>query len=143
VLRQWAAEASASSFYAPDYDPAGAVGPPNVPACQDSPDAWASADPNGLETLELRFKTPVFAVGVNVHQNHQPGFISQVELIDERGVARVVYSGEPALLSNCPFVLQLTFDQTLTRIVAVRLTIDQRSGANWSEVDTVELVGLR
>lgn len=143
LLRQWAAEASASSFYAPDYDPAGAVGPPDVPACQDSPDAWASSDPNGLETLELRFKTPVFAVGVNVHQNHQPGFISQVELIDERGVARVVYSGEPALLAECPFVLRVGFDQTLTRIVAVRLTLDQRSGANWSEVDAVELVGLR
>ena len=27
IIRQWASAATASSFYAPDYDPAGAVGP--------------------------------------------------------------------------------------------------------------------
>lgn len=143
VLRQWASEADASSFYAPDYDPAGATGPPDVEGCQDSPDAWASADPNGLETIELRFKTAVFAIGVNVYQNHQPGFISRVELIDDRGRASEVYAGEPALSAECPGRLEVSFDQTLSRVVAVRLTVDQRAGANWSEIDAVELVGIR
>ncbi len=142
LLRQWANSAVASSSYEPDYGPDGATGPPDVEGCQDSPDAWASADPNGLETLELRYRTPVFAVGVTIHQNHQPGFISRVELIDERGSTRSVYTAEPALSGECPLILNLSFEQTLTRIVAVRLTVDQRSGANWSEVDAVELVGL-
>jgi hypothetical protein len=26
--------------------------------------------------------------------------------------------------------------------VAVRLTVDQRSGANWAEIDAVQLVGV-
>jgi len=143
ILRQWASEATASSFYAPDYDPAGATGPPDVEGCQDSPDAWASADPNGLETLELRFRTPVFATGVTIYQNHQPGFISKVELIDERGRATEVYSGAPALAAECPGRVELRFAQTLSRAVAVRLTLDQRAGANWSEVDAVELEGVR
>lgn len=142
LLRQWASEATASSFYAPDYGPDGATGPPDVEGCQDSPDAWASADPNGLETIELRFRTRVFAIGLNIYQNHQPGFISKVELLDERGRTTQVYSGEPALSANCPGTLELSFEQTLTRIVAVRITVDQRSGANWSEIDAVELVGL-
>jgi hypothetical protein len=142
VLRQWASEASASSFYAPDYEPAGATGPPDVPACQDSPDAWASADPNGLETLELRFREPVFAVGVAIHQSYNPGFVAQVELIDERGVATIVYTATPAPSEPCPGVLSLSFEQTLTRIVAVRLTVDQRSGANWAEIDAVQLIGV-
>jgi hypothetical protein len=141
-LRQWASEASASSFYAPDYDPAGATGPPDVQGCQDSPDAWAAADPNGLETLELGFRRPVFAVGVVVHQSYNPGFISQIELLDERGVASVVYSAEPRLVEPCPLALEVNFAQTLTRIVAVRLTVDQRPGANWSEIDAVELIGV-
>jgi hypothetical protein len=132
----------ASSSYEPDYGPDGATGPPDVEGCQDSPNAWASADPNSLETLELRYRTPVFAVGVTIFQNHQPGFISRVELIDERGVARTVYTAEPALSGECPLELRLRFEQTLTRIVTVRLTVDQRSGANWSEVDAVELIGL-
>jgi sugar lactone lactonase YvrE len=142
LLRQWANAAVASSSYEPDYGPDGATGPPDIEGCQDSPDAWASADPNGLETLELRYRTPVFAVGVTIYQNHQPGFISRVELIDERGSARSVYTAEPALSSECPLVINLRFEQTLNRIVAVRLTVDQRNGANWSEVDAVELVGL-
>jgi sugar lactone lactonase YvrE len=143
LVRQWASDATASSFYAPDYDPAGATGPPDVAACQDSPDAWASADPNGLETLELRFRTPIFATGANIHQSYNPGFVSKVELIDERGEAATVYTAAPGATTTCPAVLELGFEQTLTRVVAVRLTVDQRSGANWAEIDAVELVGVR
>lgn len=142
LVRQWAAEATASSFYAPDYEPAGATGAPNVAACQDSPEAWAAADPNGLETLELRYREPVFAVGVNVHQSFNPGFVSKIELIDERGAAKTVYTATPARSEPCPAVLAASFDQSLTRIVGVRLTVDQRPGANWAEIDAVELVGV-
>ncbi|NTU81960.1 MAG: hypothetical protein HGA45_21715, partial [Chloroflexales bacterium] len=143
LARQWASEATASSFYAPDYEPAGATGAPNVPTCQDSPDAWAAADPNGLETLELRYRAPVFAVGVTIYQSYNPGFVSKVELIDERGKAETVYTATPSLAAPCPLPLELSFEQTLTRIVAVRLTVDQRPGANWNEIDAVELIGVR
>lgn len=142
LLRQWASEANASSFYAPDYPPSNATGPPSVAGCQDSPNAWAAAEPNSLEILELRYATPVFAVGVIVHQSYNPGFISQIELFDERGNASIIYTAEPALSEECPQLLEVTFAQTLNRIVAVRLTIDQRPGANWSEIDAVELLGL-
>ncbi|MEI7645798.1 MAG: NHL repeat-containing protein [Chloroflexales bacterium] len=142
LLRQWAESATASSFYAPDYDPAGAVGPPNVTACQDSTDAWASADPNGLDQLELTFKIPVFATGLMIYQNHQPGYISQIELIDARGEIVPVYTSAPALGGTCPLALPISFAQTLSRVAKVRITVDQRGGANWSEVDAVELIGV-
>ncbi len=142
LLRQWASEARASSFYAPDYDPAGVTGPPDVEGCQDSPNAWAAAAPNTLETLEVRFATPVFAVGLNIHQSYNPGFVSAIELIDERGEARTVYSATPAPAGACPEVLSVTFAQTLTRIVGARLTVDQRVGTTWAEIDAVELLGV-
>ncbi len=142
LVRQWAAAVEASSAYDDSYGPDGATGPPDVEGCRDSADAWASADPNGLETLELTFETPVFAMGVNIHQNHRPGFISRVEVIDEDGQATRVYIGRPALSATCPDVLEITFGPTLRRIVGVRLTIDQRSGANWNEIDAVELLGI-
>lgn len=140
LLRQWAASASASSFYE-GYSPDNATGPPNVEGCMDSPNAWASADPNGLERLELRYATPVFATEVHIHQNHRPGFITRVELLDERDRWTTVYTGAAALQS-CPLVQTITFPQTLYRISGVRLTVDQRSGANWNEIDAVELVGI-
>lgn len=142
LLHQWAATATASSFYPPDYDAQGATGPPDVPACQDSPDAWAAATPNGIDTLELSYTTPVFATSLTIHQNTQPGFISKVELVDERGEVIPVYSAAPTLNSTCPFAFPITFAQTLSRIVKVRITLDQRGGTNWSEIDAVELVGL-
>lgn len=142
LLRQWASEARASSFYAPDYDPAGATGPPDVEGCQDSPNAWAAAMPNSLEVLEVRFPTPVFAVGLNVYQSYHPGFISAIELLDERGAAQTVYTAVPALTEPCPVVLKVTFPQTLMPIVGARLTVDQRAGATWAEIDAVELIGV-
>ncbi|PDV97265.1 NHL repeat-containing protein [Candidatus Chloroploca asiatica] len=143
LIRQWASEATASSFYAPDYDPAGATGPPDVVGCQDSPNAWAAATPDTLETLELRYATPVFAVGVVIYHSFNPDFVNQIELIDERGEVFTVYTGEPGPSETCPLAREITFPQTLTRIVGVRLTIDQRSGANWNEIDAVELLGVR
>ncbi|NNJ12714.1 hypothetical protein EKD04_020525 [Chloroflexales bacterium ZM16-3] len=143
LLRQWAESATASSYYEPNYDPAGATGPPDVTVCQDSPDAWASAAPDGLDTLELSYATPVFATGLTIYQSHQPGYISKVELIDERGEIIPVYTGEPALSGTCPLALPVSFDQTLSRVAKVRITVDQRSGANWDEIDAVELVGVK
>jgi sugar lactone lactonase YvrE len=142
VVRQWASEATASSFYAPDYDPAGATGAPNVAGCQDSPDAWAPAAPDTLDTLEVRFPNPVFATGVDVHQSFNPGLVTKVELIDERGRASTVYTASPARGGPCPAVLEARFDQTLTRVAAVRLTVDQRGGSDWAEIDAVELIGV-
>ncbi|WP_322490185.1 NHL repeat-containing protein [Chloroflexus sp.] len=141
TVQQWAASATASSFYAPDYDPSGVVGPPDVPSCQDSPKAWAPATPGSRETLTVSFADPVFATGLIIYQNHQPGYITLVELIDEQGTAKVVYRAEPAPAPECPFALTITVEQALTRIVGARITLDQRDGS-WSEIDAVALIGV-
>jgi len=141
IKQQWAVSAAASSFYAPDYDPAGVIGPPDVPTCQDSPNAWAPATPGSRETLTVDFAEPLFATGLIIHQNYQPGYIVQVELIDEQGTVRVVYRAEPAPATECPFVQTITVEQTLTRIVSARITLDQRDGS-WSEIDAVALIGV-
>lgn len=141
-LRQWAYTATASSSYGEEYGPDGVTGPPDVEGCQDSINAWAPVTPDTLETLELSYQTPVFATQVTIHQNHQPGFVSQIELQDERGTWISVYTGEPALQSVCPYKMDVSFEPTLYRVVGVRLTVDQRQDANWSEIDAVELVGV-
>lgn len=141
TVQQWVASATASSFYAPDYDPSGVVGPPDVPECQDSPHAWAPATPGSRETLTVTFADPVFATGLIIYQNHQPGYIALVELIDEQGTAKTVYRAEPAPAPECPFALTITVEQTLTRIVGARITLDQRDGS-WSEIDAVALIGV-
>lgn len=140
LKQQWAVSATASSFYAPDYDPAAVIGPPDVPTCQDSPNAWAPATPNSRETLTVTFAEPLFATGLIIYQNHHPGYITLVEMIDEQGVAKVVYRAEPLPAPECPFALTIAVEQTLTRIVSARITLDQRDGS-WSEIDAVALIG--
>ncbi|NJN66829.1 MAG: hypothetical protein HC884_08975 [Chloroflexaceae bacterium] len=142
LSHQWASKATASSHYGEDYGPEKVVGPPDVEGCQDSPKAWAPATPNTLETLEVTFDTPVFASQINIHQNHQPGFVTEVEMLDERGSYTMVYTGTARLQSVCPQVLQVRFEPLIFRVVGARLTIDQRSDANWSEIDAVELIGI-
>lgn len=141
TAQQWAVAAAASSFYAPDYDPDGVIGPPDVPGCQDSPDAWAPATPGSRETLTVTFAEPMFASALTIYQNHQPGYITHVELIDEQGTARTVYRADPTPAPECPFVTTITFEQTLTRIVKAQITLDQRDGS-WSEIDAVALIGI-
>lgn len=142
VLRQWAGTATASSAY-DGYPATNATGPPDVEGCASSQNAWASADPIGLETLELGYPTAVLATGINVHQNHRPGFITQIDLIDLDGEATTVYQADAALSEACPLVLAVEFEQTSFLVDRVRLTIDQRSGANWNEIDAVELIGVQ
>ncbi len=141
LTRQWASDATASSAYE-GYPAKNATGAPDAPGCGDSQQAWASADPNGLETLEVQFRRPVLALGLHIHQNLNPGFISKVEVIDGDGSATVVYTAEPELRDPCPYVLELEFEQTDKPVDTFRITVDQRSGANWSEIDAVELLGL-
>ncbi len=142
MLSQWATSATASSSYGDDYAPDGATGPPDVNGCEDSPNAWAPATPDTLETLELTYDTPVFAKQVNIYQNHQPGFVTQIALLGENDSAITVYTGTARLESTCPHVTQVTFEAPVFRVVGVKLTIDQRRDANWSEIDAVELIGM-
>lgn len=141
--QSWVASATASSEYDLDYSVSNIIGPPNVSGCVSGGGSWASADPNGLETVEVRFTEPLFATGINVYQNHQPGFITQIELIDERGTSTQVYSATAQLSPTCPLVLTVPVSQTLFRVVGAKLTVDQRSGASWSEIDAIELVGFK
>lgn len=105
------------------------------------PSSWAPATPGSRETLTVTFADPVFATGLIIYQNHQPGYITLVELIDEQGTAKAVYRAEPAPAPECPFALTITVEQTLTRIVGARITLDQRDGS-WSEIDAVALIGV-
>jgi sugar lactone lactonase YvrE len=143
LLRQWASEASASSQYNENYAADGATGPPDVEGCRSSEQAWAPVAPDTRETLELTYSMPVFASQVHVYQSHQPGAITQIELLDEQGDYTTVYTSTATLNSECPSVLNVQFQPTLSRIIGVRLTLDQRKEANWIEIDAVELVGLR
>jgi hypothetical protein len=109
--------------------------------CGDIETAWASTTAEGVEWLEVSFATAVVPTEVNIRETHSPGFINRVEVRDERGLYHTIWEGMPGAVEQCPRVLNIPVSGVEVRVNAVRISLDQRDGGNWNEIDAVELVG--
>lgn len=142
VLTQWASSATASSAYGmPDWSAQRATGEPDVEGCVDDSRAWASARGNGLEWLDLRYDTPVYATGVQIYQTLGRGSIARVILIDEGGEEKIAWQGTDTT-APCPGVFSVEVSQVLTRTVAVRVELDESRTGFWNQIDAVSLSGI-
>jgi Tfp pilus assembly major pilin PilA len=146
-IRQWASSAAASSEYgSPDWAAARATGAPDVTACGDDVNAWASSNDTTVEWLELTYATPVKPFEINIYQTYNPGQIVKVELFSPDGkTVYHVYTATPVKVDTCPQVLTLPLDgSNLTQVNRIRITVDQSVlGVGWAEIDAVELVGVK
>ncbi len=144
-IRQFAASASASSER--DSLAQGAVqaaGPPNTPDCGDFRTAWASRNPNEVATLTLLYAELVTPTGVQVYQTYNPGFITRIEMADIYGEVHVVYEAAPQPQAQCPFVLVVPIERAGFQTNRVTFTLDQTGSAGgWSQIDAVELIGIK
>ena len=143
---QWAREATASSQYSynnsTDWSAGQAMGPPNVIGCVDDGHAWASADANGVDWLELGYRESVRPTEIQVYEAYGVSSIVQVEVGDGTGTYHTVYTALPGWLS-CPRILIIPVTNISTPIKVVRLRVDQRSLNDWNEIDAVKLIGNR
>lgn len=144
-LRQWALSAEATSQYSdPGWSALQATGAPNTPTCGDYETAWASAAPDGVETLTVYFQTPVIPQSVAIHQTYTPGSITGISLITRDGLDIMVPdSADPG--TDCPGVLQIAVPPDLTQgsaVSGVRIYLDQSALGLWNEIDAVELAGI-
>ncbi len=140
----WATSASASSEYrASDYSAKQALGAPNVPRHTDHAKAWAPrlADA-GEEWIELTFPQPVRASGIEVTQSFNPGAIMRLEIFDESGASRIVWTGPDttAYAPNQIGVLKVTFPTTEQPVNRVKVILDTRRVPGWNEIDAVKLI---
>jgi hypothetical protein len=143
AVRQWAAEAVASSSYSdPDWGAQQATGAPNTTECVDDQRAWASETYDGVDWLELRYSAAVVPTEINIHENNSPGFINKVEVKDQAGLYYTVWQGTPGAVAQCPRVFTVSVSGVSVRVNTVRISLDQRNGGDWNEIDAVELVGL-
>lgn len=142
VLRQWAVAATASSEYSsPDWSAQQATGAPDTMECGDTQTAWASYGADTVDWLEVTFATAVVPTEISVRETHSPGFVSKIEVRDETGRYLTVWEGTPGAVEQCPRVLTVQVSGVSVRVSAVRITLDQREGGDWNEIDAVELVG--
>ncbi len=136
---QWASTATASTEYTnTDWGSNQATGAPNVEACGDNALAWAPA-PGGAdaEWLRLGYATPVYAVGVRVHETYVTGSIVGIDLVEPNGTVHAL--SIPADTTPCVGYFEVFFARTsyLVSTVLIHTQIN-----DWEEIDAVELRGM-
>jgi len=143
VIHQWASSAYASSEYGnPDWGAQQATGAPDTLECGDKPTAWASYGDYTKEWLEVRYDTPVIPMEINIYESHTPTQVSRVEVVDMQGVYHEVYTAEPEMAPDCPYIVSVSVQDVDYQVDSVKITIDQSViGLPWDEIDAVELVG--
>lgn len=143
LCEQWASSASASSEYtSTDWSANQATGSPNVSGCEDHPGAWASLTPDGIEWLELVYAESVHATEIRVHESFGVSSLVTVEVKDGAGAYHTVYTAQPGSHA-CPRVLVIPVTNVSPTVRVVRLSFDQRTLNDWSEIDAVKLIGTR
>jgi hypothetical protein len=144
--RQWGLSAMASSQRAGlQYAAAQATGPPNTTECGEAETAWASLEPNTQEELTIIFAEPVIPLQVIIHESYNPGFVTQVRLVDVFGNTPIVYQANPQLAGECPrsLTVHIPLNTAAPRAGAVIISLDQTTAPSWAQIDAVELVGAR
>lgn len=148
-ISQWAEWASASSEYSPTgWSADAALGEPDTDitdsACSDEPSAWASADSDTMEWLELRYETPVIPLEVRIIQTYGPDQVTRVEVIDLEDNYFTIYESDPIELDSnvCPYELTISVTDVDALVNGIRITIDQTEIEDWNEIDAVQLNGL-
>jgi len=144
-IRQWAAEAEASSEYgSSDWKAGQAVGEPNTPICGDYGTAWAAAGSNTVEWINLYVQVPIVPTEIHIIESYNPDQVVRVDLIDMQGGFVPVYTAQPQIVENpCPHALSIPVTQRDILAQGVRITIDQSVlGLGWNEIDAVEIVGV-
>ena len=143
VVMQWAKSATASSEYdSGEYSAFQAVGPPNTPDCGDQATAWSSLEGDGVDWLELRYRTPVFPTEINIYESHTPSQVILVEVLDTTGFYHEIYQAKPKQMMDCPYILSIAVEGADYLVDGVKITVDQSVlSLPWDQIDAVELVG--
>jgi hypothetical protein len=140
-IEQWASSATASSEWGSSgWTAQQATGAPDTAACGDQTTAWASANSDTVEWINLSYSTPVYATKVVIYITYNPSYVTLVELQDTSGAYHTVYTASPQTMA-CPYQLNINFAKTDYLVKAVRVTVDQSTLFSWNEIDAVQLVG--
>lgn len=142
-ITQWADEAEASSQYGDDdWSADQATGRPDVRACEDNVEAWASLEYEDEESITLFFDDAVIPTQVNIYQTLTPGAIVAIELIPDDNDDDAVRFDVEDPSDECPSVLSIDLPDDLPETIGVTIYLEQDLVGYWNEIDAVELVGL-
>ena len=133
----WAASvvAMSSQYSTGSWSASRVLGPPDVPMIDaDHVNAWASLGADDQEEfLEVALAEPAHLSAVEIYETYNPGAISSIELITERGERLAMQPGGATTRRTH----RLDFACTQERIAAIRVTLDSQQVAGWNELDAI------
>lgn len=144
AIAQWASGATATSNYGSEagssWNASNAIGMPEVTTCGDNGKAWASMNKNTVETITLKYSTPVTPSAIKIYESYNPGYVTSVT-VSGGGKSANVYTAKPAATAGCPTSLPITVTAAQFKVDSVAVTVDQSALNNWAEIDAVQLTG--
>lgn len=142
LLRQWAGYAEASTQYGDSsWSAFQATGAPDVyPDCGDFASAWAMADFDTLDWIEVDYAKPVIPTEINIYETYNPGRVVAVDVVNLDGDYITIYDAAPETVEDCPSILTI-YPNIDYPIYGLLLYVDTVGLGDWAEIDAVELVG--
>merc|ERR1712154_276617 len=144
VTKQWVKKVvKYSSQYNDDgWSAKQTVGPPKVfPRHGDLNGAWASAECDQHQYLELKFKTRVRPTAINIYETFNPGAVVAVRARGKSDSWEVLWSTDnPQCLTESRIFSPVIKDVSFKTSV-IRIEVDCTAAGTWCEIDAVELVG--
>jgi hypothetical protein len=122
------------------WSPEQATGAPDTPTAGDQSSAWAAKSHDGSpEWLMLEYEHPIVPKRIDVYETYNPGALTRVTLVDERGTETEVWSGDddPTPKGSGMGVSTITLQKTVAATRRIKLYIGRPEIPGWNEIDAV------
>jgi hypothetical protein len=145
ALDQWASKVLdfSNQYSVASWSANQVLNAPDVFEYADNRNAWTTSSPDiGEQYLTLGFQKPVYATGVTIRQTYGFGFVTRVETIDTKNVARKVWEGIDNSLPNQINNFKATWTPTSYLVKAVKIYVNTDIRSGYEEIDAVRLHGF-
>ncbi|MCZ8242017.1 MAG: hypothetical protein O9323_09605, partial [Microcystis sp. LE19-131.1A] len=141
--------AFSSQYSSSSWSAEQALGQPNTFDYGDIPTSWAPStsnadgDTQADEFITVGFSTPVYADGIEIRETCGNGFVRSIDLLDNQGVYRSIWSGIDPSLPGSPVNFRVNFQPTNYLVVGAKINVDiDHDPSTWEEIDSVRLFGV-
>ena len=147
-LTQWATSAKATTEFA-GYPANNVAGVPDADGCRSPSGVWIPLHPVLVDSITLKYKTPVTPQKVNVYQNNFKNVVSTVQVSMDGIEWITIYEGDISLgikgtcnsKKNYDDILSIPVTDFSGLVAYVKVTVDQSVINNFAQIDAVSLLG--
>ncbi|KAL4223734.1 BTB/POZ domain-containing protein 9 [Mactra antiquata] len=146
IVSQWVKKVNRySSQYDSNSWPARCViGEPIVyPKYGDIAGAWASADKDAHQFIEIEYDEAVYITGIDIYETYHAGGVVAVKALDDNNKWRCLYNIDRPQVIKTSRIFKPDIPPQIFRSKTLRIEVDCTGCRSWVEIDAVQLHGKR